>query len=148
MTLCPRTSLLVYQPRKHAFEIEHHFAKMIPMAVEFTLLLMTLVLCVDSSVDKMTTSNKTTTTPSRGVWAENNLYDTPPPIPHPRHSTGVPQTSNATSDPLEIPDTKSPLNDGQTRQRMGESQRSGHQTVASGCCIYYTDPLQCWACLQ
>ena len=90
----------------------------------------------------------TTTTPPRGVWAENNLYDTPPPIPHPRHSTGIPQTSNATLDPLKIPDTERPLNDGQTRQRMGESQRSGHQTVASGHCIYYTDPLQCWAHLQ
>ena len=112
---------------------------MIPKAVVSMLLLTTLVLCVKSSVDKMITSNMTTTAPSRGVWAENNLYDIPLLILSQR------QASNMTSSPLKTPDTEQPLNDGQTRQRTGESRRSVHKTVAPGRCIYYSDLLQCWA---
>ena len=103
---------------------------MIPKAVVSTLLLTALVLCVESSVDKMTTSNTTTTAPSRGVWAENNLYDIPPPIPSPR------QTSNTTSSPLKTPDTEQPLTAGQTRWRMGESRQSGHPNVDSYKCLW------------
>ena len=125
---------------------------MIPTAFLLTLTLTTHVLCVWSKDTEMASGNTTMPTTMKGAWRENNLYDVPPPVPRPRHSMGIPQTSNVTtdykSDPLKTPNTERPLNNGRTSQRMGESRRSGHETVSSGRCLYYMDALECWARLE
>ena len=38
-----------------------------------------------------------------------------------------------------------PLHDGHTSRQTGESRRIEHETVSPGRCVYYTDPLECWA---
>ena len=53
--------------------------------------------------------------------------------------------SDNTTDPGRSPDTVRPLNDGHTSRRTGESRRLEHETVSPGHCLYYTDPLECWA---
>ena len=87
-----------------------------------------------------------------GTWAKNVLYDAPLPVPHPRQNLGIPMTLNVMteniSDPQKPTDIEQPQNDGHTSPRKEESRRSGHKTVGAGCCLYYTDPLQCWARLQ
>ena len=87
-----------------------------------------------------------------GTWAKNKLYDAPPPVPHPRQNLGIPPTSNVMteniSDPQKPTDVEQPQNDGRTSLWKGESRRSDHKTVGTGHCLYYTDPLQCWARLQ
>ena len=111
------------------------------------LIWMSHVLCAEMATG--TTMPKTT---MMGTWAKNALYDTPPPVPHPRQYLGIPMTSNVTteniSDPQKPTDVEQPQNDGRTSPRKGESRRSGHKTVGAGHCLYYTDPLQCWARLQ
>ena len=105
------------------------------------------LLCAEMATG--TTAAKTTTT---GTWAKNELYDTPPPVPCPRQNMGIPPTSNETteniSDPQKPMDIERPQNNGCTSPRKGESRRSGHETVGAGHCLYYMDPLQCWARLQ
>ena len=87
-----------------------------------------------------------------GTWAKNALYDAPPPVPCLRQNLGIPMTSNVMteniSDPHKSTDIEQPQNDGRTSPQKGESRRSGHETVGAGRCLYYTDPLQCWAQLQ
>ena len=105
------------------------------------------ILCAEMATG--TTAAKTT---MMGTWAKNKLYDVPPPVPHPRQNMGIPPISNVTmenvSDPQKTTDAERPLNDGHTSPRKGESRRSGHKTVGAGRCLYYTNPLQCWARLQ
>ena len=111
------------------------------------LIWMSHVLCAEMATG--TTTPKTTT---MGTWAKNELYDAPPPVPHLRQNLGIPMTSNVMteniSDPQMPTDVEQPQNDGCTSPWKGESRRSGHETVGAGCCLYYTDPLQCWARLQ
>ena len=120
---------------------------MIPTAFVFTLIWMSHVLCAEMATG--TTAAKSTT---RGTWAKNELYDAPPPVPHPRHNMAISPTSNVTtenvSDPQKPTDIEHPQNDGRTSLRKGGSRRSGHETVGAERCLYYTDPLQCWARLQ
>ena len=120
---------------------------MITTAFVFTLIWTSHVLCAEMATG--TTAAKTTKT---GTWAKNELYDVPPPVPHPRQNLGIPPTSNVTteniSDPQKPMDVEQPQNDGCTSPRKGKSRRSGHETVGAGYCLYYTDPLQCWARLQ
>ena len=52
------------------------------------------------------------------------------------------------SDPQKPTVVEQPQNDGHTSPQKGESRRSGHETVGAGHCLYYADPLQCWAQLQ
>ena len=105
------------------------------------------VLCAEMATG--TTAAKTTMT---GTWAKNKLYDVPPPVPHPRQNMGIPPTLNVTmenvSDPQKPTDVEQPQNNGCTSLWKGESRRSGHATVGAERCLYYTDPLQCWAQLQ
>ena len=118
---------------------------MILTAFLLSLTVTTHVLCVQRRDKMIATGNTTRPTPTNSAWMENNFYNSLPPM-------GVPQTSNAMTDrkgdPLKITDDERPQNDGRTRQRKGESHRSSQETVSSGCCLYYTDPLQCWARLQ
>ena len=120
---------------------------MIPTAFVFTLIWTSHILCAEMATG--TTAVKTTTT---GTWAKNELYDAPPPVPHLRQNMGIWPTLNVTtesiSDPQKPTDIEQPQHDGRTSPRKGESRRSGHETVGAGCCLYYTDLLQCWARLQ
>ena len=120
---------------------------MIPTAFVFTLIWMLHVLCAEMATG--TTMAKTTMI---GTSANNELYNAPPPVPRPRQNLGIPTTSNVTteniSDPQKPMDIEQPQNDGRTSPQKGESRRSDHETVGAGHCLYYTDPLQCWAQLQ
>ena len=117
------------------------------MAFVFMLIWMLHVLCAEMATG--TTAAKTT---MMGTWAKNKLYDTPPPVPHPRQNMGILPTLNVTmenvSDPQKPTEVEQPQNNGHTSLQKGESRRSGHETVGAGRCLYYTDPLQCWAQLQ
>ena len=62
-----------------------------PMAFVFMLIWTSHVLCAEMATG--TTAVKTTMT---GTWSKNELYDTPPPVPHPRQNMGIPLTLNVT----------------------------------------------------
>ena len=116
------------------------------------LLVLTLVthsLCVWSRDTDMASGNSTSPTVTKGTWVPNQLYDKPKPAPRQREKTDVSPSSNLTSDnttdPGRSPETVRPLNDGYTSRRTGESRRIEHETVSPGRCLYYTDPLECWA---
>ena len=116
------------------------------------LLVLTVVthsLCVWSRDTDMASGKSTLQTVTKGMWVQNQLYDTPKPAPRQRQNTDVSPSSNLTSDnttdPGRSPETVQPLNDGHTSRRTGESRRIEHETVSPGCCLYYTDPLECWA---
>ena len=116
------------------------------------LLVLTLVthsLCVWSRDTDMVSGKSTPPTVTKGTWVRNQLYDMPKPAPCQRHNMDVSPSSNLTSDNTTdrggSPDTVRPLNDGHTSQRTGESRRIEHETVSPGCCLYYSDPLECWA---
>ena len=117
------------------------------MAFVFTLIWMLHVLCAE-----MATGTTMPETTMMGTWAKNALYNAPLPVPHPRQNLGILTTSNVTteniSDPQKPMDFEQPQNNGCTSPWKGESRRSGHETVGAGHCLYYTDPLQCWAWLQ
>ena len=108
------------------------------------LIWMSHVLCAEMATGT-TAANSTT----MGTWAKYELYDAPLPVPHPRQNMGILSTSNVmtenVSDPQKLTDIEQPQNNGLTSLRKGESRRSGHETVGAGCCLYYTDLLQCWA---
>ena len=97
----------------------------------------------------MASGNSTSPTVTKGTWVPNQLYDKPKPAPRQREKTDVSPSSNLTSDnttdPGRSPETVRPLNDGYTSRRTGESRRIEHETVSPGCCLYYTDRLECWA---
>ena len=97
----------------------------------------------------MASGKSTPPTVTKGTWVPNQLYDTPKPAPCQREKTDVSPSSNLTSDnttdPRRSPETVQPLNDGHTSRRTGESRRIEHETVSPGRCLYYTDPLECWA---
>ena len=111
------------------------------------LIWMSHILCAEMATG--TTMAKTTTT---GTWVKNMLYDAPPPVPRPRQNLGILMTSNVMTENISNPhkptDVEQPQNDGRTSPRKGESRRSGHKTVGAGRCLYYMDPLLCWAPLQ
>ena len=116
------------------------------------LLVLTLVthsLCVWSRETDMASGKSTSPTVTKGTWVPNQLYDKPKPAPRQRQNTDVSPSSNLTSDnttdPGRSPETVRPLNDGHTSRRTGESRRIEHETVSPGRCVYYTDPLECWA---
>ena len=116
------------------------------------LLVLTLVthsLCVWSRDTDMASGKSTSPTVTKGTWVPNQLYDKPKPAPRQREKTDVSPSSNLTSDnttdPGRSPETVRPLNDGYTSRRTGESRRIEHETVSPGRCLYYTDPLECWA---
>ena len=116
------------------------------------LLVLTLVthsLCVWSRETDMASGKSTSPTVTKGTWVSNQLYDKPKPAPHQREKRDVSPSSNLTSDnktdPGRSPETVRPLNDGHTSRRTGESRRIEHETVSPGRCVYYTDPLECWA---
>ena len=97
----------------------------------------------------MASGKSTSPTVTKGTWVPNQLYDKPKPAPRERRNTDVLPSSNLTSDnttdPGRSPETVRPLNDGHTSRRTGESRRIEHETVSPGRCVYYTDPLECWA---
>ena len=97
----------------------------------------------------MASGKSTPPTVTKDTWVQNQLYDKPKPAPCPRQNTDVSQSSNLTSDnttdPGRSPETVRPLNDGHKSRRTGESRRIEHETVSPGRCLYYTDPLECWA---
>ena len=97
----------------------------------------------------MASGKSTLPTVTKGTWVPNQLYDKPKPAPHQREKTDVSQSSNLTSDnttdPGRSPETVRPLNNGHTSRRTGESRRIEHETISPGRCVYYTDPLECWA---
>ena len=116
------------------------------------LLVLTLVthsLCVWSRDTDMASGKSTPPTVTKDTWVQNQLYDKPKPAPRQRQNTDVSPSSNLTSDnttdPGRSPETVRPLNDGHTSRRTGESRRIEHETVSPGRCLYYTDPLECWA---
>ena len=116
------------------------------------LLVLTLVthsLCVWSRDTDMASGTSTPPTVTKGMSVRNQLYDKPKPAPCQRQNTDVSPSSNLTSDnttdPGRSPETVRPLNDGHTSRRTGESRRLEHETVSPGRCLYYTDPLECWA---
>ena len=83
---------------------------MIPTAFVFMLILTSHVLCAEMATG--TTAAKTTMT---GTWAKNELYNAPPPVPHPRRNMGIPPTSNVmtenVSDPQKPMDIEQPQHD-------------------------------------
>ena len=122
------------------------------MKLSPVLLVLTLVthsLCVWSRGTDMASGKSTSPTVTQGMSIRNQLYDKPKPAPCQRQNTDVSPLSNLTSDnttdPGRSPETVRPLNDGHTSRRTGESRRLEHKTVSPGRCLYYTDPLECWA---
>ena len=105
--------------------------------------------CTHVGDTDMASGKSTPPTFTKGTWVRNQLYDMPKPAPSQRQNMDVSPSSNLTSDnttdPRRSPDTVRPLNDGHTSRRTGESRRIEHETVSPGCCLYYTDPLECWA---
>ena len=97
----------------------------------------------------MASGTSTPPTVTKGMSVRNQLYDKPKPAPRQRQNTDVSPSSNLTldntTDPGRSPETVRPLNDGHTSRRTGESRRLEHETVSPGRCLYYTDPLECWA---
>ena len=112
-------------------------------------MLVTHSLCVWSKETDMASGKSTSPTVTKGTWVPNQLYDKPKPAPCKRRNTDVSQSSNLTSDnktdPGRSPETVRPLNDSHTSRRTGESRRIEHETVSPGRCMYYMDPLECWA---
>ena len=71
---------------------------MIPTAFVFTLIWTSHILCAEMPTG--TTAAKTTMT---DIWAKNELYDTPPPVPRPRQNMGILPTSNVTMENVSDP---------------------------------------------
>ena len=101
----------------------------------------------------MATSNTTVTTSPNGMWTVNKLYDSLPHTPNPVQSDGAPNTPNPVVTEKEEED-KTPVGSRpQSASRRipdigGGNRRSHYNTPRPGRCLYYTEPLQCWARLQ
>ena len=87
------------------------------------------------------------------MWTVNKLYDSLPHTPNPVQNDGPPQTSKTVVTEKEDSD-KTPV--GSRPQSAshritdigGGNRRLHYNTPRPGRCLYYTEPLQCWARLQ
>ena len=93
-----------------------------------------------------------TTSPS-GMWTVNKLYNSLPHTPNPVQNDGVPQTPKTVVTEKEEDDRtpvgSRPQSASHRISDIGGGNRWLHyNTPHPGRCLYYTEPLQCWACLQ